>query len=150
MRLRTTGLIKIDPITGKNKNVGNNADFARGIGTDLATQVSTAVLLTNAEVWVTTSGFVWSPPHRTFSRAVTIVNLSNAPIVGPFQLVFTTITPSGVTLKNSSGIFGGFPYLTIPNLPNLPVGGTASIPVAFSAAPAAGVTFVVAVYTGSF
>ena len=149
---RNTGLIKIDPITGKQKNVGNNADppDKRGIGTDLAIPVSTARLMTNTEIWVTTSGFVWSRPAKTFSGTVTIVNLSNLPIVGPFQIVFNALAPSGVTLKNPSGNFGGSPYLTIPSLPTLAAGQTASIPVAFNSKDPGGVTFVVAVYIGSF
>ena len=140
---RNTGLIKIDPITGKQKNIGNNASppDSRGIGTDLAIQVSTVVPLTDSEIWVTTSGFVFSRPQKTFSGKVTIVNLGNAPIAGPFQIVFTSLAPSGVTLKNASGVFGGSPYLTVPNLPSLSAGGTASIPVSFGSTSPAGVTF---------
>ncbi len=149
---RNTGLIKIDPITGKQRNVGNNArpPDSRGIGTDLAIQVSTVVPLTDSEIWVTTSGFVFSRPQKTFSGKVTIVNLGNAPITGPFQIVFTSLAPSGVTLKNASGVFGGSPYLTVPNLPSLSAGGTASIPVSFGSTSPAGVTFKIKVYTGSF
>jgi hypothetical protein len=52
-------------------------------------------------------------PHQTRGRLL-VRNRTNVAIAGPVQVVFELL-PSGVTVQNASGSFGGFPYITLKN-----------------------------------
>ena len=81
------------------------------------------------------------------SATVTITNVSDSTIDGPFQIVFDSLT-SGVTLTDAAGTFGGWSYLTVPNLVSLASGQSASMIVQFTNPQSETVTFTPLVYSG--
>jgi len=84
-----------------------------------------------------------------FVGTMTITNVSENTITGPFQIVLDSLT-TGITLSNSTGSFGGWPYLTIQNVTSLEPGQSATVNVRFSN-PTYGMTdFNPVVYSGSF
>jgi len=66
----------------------------------------------SSQVAVTASGLSYSRVSQTFNGTVTITNISDSTINGPFQLVFMAL-PSGVMLTNASDMFYGNPFLTV-------------------------------------
>lgn len=63
-------------------------------------------------VAVTTSGFLYSRMTKTYTGTVIIRNGAE-PAPGPLSLQFSGL-PNGVTLVNKTGMFQGYPYLTVP------------------------------------
>jgi hypothetical protein len=108
---------------------------------------STQTLLRGDQVSVTASGLAYSRVTQTFSGFVTLTNLTDNPISGPFQLVFTFLD-SSVTLTNATGTFGGFPFLTVTN--DLPPGQPVTVSVRFSNPANTEINFSPIVYEGSF
>jgi len=55
-------------------------------------------------VTVARSGLVYNRTTNTFDSLLTITNSSTSILTGPLILVITQITPSSVTLSNSTGL----------------------------------------------
>ncbi len=109
---------------------------------------STAVVLPPSEVATTASGLVYSRVSHAFNGTVTITNISNSPISGPFSILFTGLT-SGVTLANATGNFSGSPYLTVPTVASLAPGQSAAVGVQFDNPSFGTINFTPVVYSGS-
>jgi hypothetical protein len=101
-----------------------------------------------AQVSVTASGLAFSRVSQTFSGTVTVKNVSNSPVNGPFQIVFTSLT-SGVTIANATSNFAGIPYLAVPALTSLSPGQSATVSVQFKNPSNATINFTPVVYSGS-
>ena len=110
---------------------------------------SASTLLPPEQVSVVASGLVYSRLSQTFNGTVTITNVSNTTIAGPFQLVFNSLTP-GVTVANPSGSFGGWSFLTVPATGTLAPGEAATLNVQFKNALNAPIAFTAIPYSGSF
>jgi hypothetical protein len=106
-------------------------------------------LLTGQQITTTASGLAYSRATQTFAGTVTITNISNGIIEGPLQIVFNSL-PSGVTLTNATGSFGGFSYITVAGLSSLGPSNSASVTVQFKNPSLAKINFVPLVYTGGF
>lgn len=102
---------------------------------------SVPMLLSGAQISVTVSALT------TSSAVVTITNISDAAVDGPFQIVFDSLT-SGVTLANSSGSFGGWSYISAPGVESLAPGQSSSVAIQFTNPQNQTVTFVPIVYSG--
>lgn len=101
------------------------------------------------QISTTGSGLAYSRVSKMFVGTMTITNVSENTITGPFQIVLDSLT-TGITLSNSTGSFGGWPYLTIQNVTSLEPGQSATVNVRFSN-PTYGMTdFNPVVYSGSF
>ncbi len=103
--------------------------------------------LASTQVTVTASGLAYSRATRAFTGTVTITNVSGQDIAGPLELALDFVT-TGVTVNGSSGTFGGFPFITLPN--TLAAGASTTVPVSFSNPSGATVNFSPVVYSGSF
>jgi hypothetical protein len=98
---------------------------------------------------------------ETAEGEITIKNISHNTITGPFQIVLTELT-ARVILTNASGSFGGWSYITVPNVGSLEPGQSATVDVEFGQAPKPmdespecidgqiDFTFTSVVYSGSF
>jgi hypothetical protein len=119
-------------------------------GNTVASQSSQpSTLLPGYQVTVLASGLTYSRLTQTFSATLSIVNLTNAAISGPFQIVLDSLTP-GVTLANASGTFGGWPYITVPATASLAAGQAATVNVVFKNPSNAIINFAPVSYSGSF
>jgi hypothetical protein len=98
---------------------------------------------------VTSSGFIYSRVTQTFNSVLTLTNVSGGAISGPFQVVLDSLTP-GVTALNTSGSFGGWSFITIPNATALAPGQSAKLTVQFANSGTAPITFSPLPYSGSF
>lgn len=105
-------------------------------------------LLDTSLVNTTTSGLLFSRSNQTFSGSATITNISDSPINGPFQIVLVSL-PAGVTLDNATNTFGGFPYITLPNLNSLAPGQSSTVILQFKNPSFATITFSPLIYSGS-
>lgn len=99
------------------------------------------MLLDGTQISVTVSALT------TTSAVVTITNISNVAVDGPFQIVLDSLT-SGVILANSSGSFGGWSYISVPSIESLAPGQSSSVAVQFTNPQNQTVTFVPIVYSG--
>jgi hypothetical protein len=114
----------------------------------LGTTVVGATLLTGTQISPTASGLAYSRVSQTFNGTVTITNISSSSISGPFEIVLSSLT-AGVTLKNASSSFGGFPYLTVPTVSSLAPGQSATVSVQFENPSNATINFTPLTYSGS-
>jgi hypothetical protein len=110
---------------------------------------STLTFLGGTQISTTGSGLAYSRVSKTFTGTLTIKNISNNAINGPFQIVLTSM-PSGVTLVNATGTTGGFPYITIPTASSLEPGQSASVNIQISNPAGVLINSVPLVYSGSF
>jgi hypothetical protein len=101
-----------------------------------------------AQITTTASGLAYSRVTQTFNGTVTIRNVSSAPISGPFQIVFTSLT-AGVTLADATGTFAGNPFITVPLSGGLGPGQSTSVAVQFRNPANAAINFTPVVYSGS-
>jgi hypothetical protein len=108
----------------------------------------TPVVLPPSEVTTTASGLAYSRVSDTFNGAVTITNISGSPISGPFSILFTSLT-AGVTLANAAGQFSGSSFLTVPSIPNLAAGQSASVSVEFRNPSFGMINFTPVIYSGN-
>ena len=106
-------------------------------------------LLTAQQVAVTASGLAYSRLTKTFAGTVTLKNLSNSPLAGPFQIVLLGLS-SGAALTNATGSFGGVPFLTVPGESTLLAGDSVTVAVRFSNPSMAPIKFSPASYVGGF
>jgi hypothetical protein len=105
------------------------------------------ILLNATQVAVTASGLTYSRVTKRFSGTLTLTNETTSAITGPLQLVFTFL-PSAAAINEPTGMFGGFPYVTVTG--NLAAGKSTSITVEFSDPSNASINFIPTIYTGSF
>ena len=141
-------ITKFNDTTGYQfpKGVGVAAINGVSVG---GTTVSTTTLLEKGQAAVTATGLAYSRVTQTFDGSVTLTNTSASTIVGPFQIVFDSLT-SGVTLVNSGTTFGGWPYLSLTTAGNLAPGAGASVIVQFSDPSNLTTNFSPIPYAGSF
>jgi hypothetical protein len=111
-------------------------------------QSQSQTLLDGSMVSTIASGLAFSRSSQTFNGAVTLTNISDSPISGPFQLVLTSL-PAGVTLHGTTRSFGGFPYVTAPNVNSLSPGQSTTVILQFNNPSLATITFAPMVYSGS-
>lgn len=132
---------------------------------------SSLTLLARAQISVTASGLAYSRVSQTFKGTVTITNVSARPINGPFHVFIKSPaamrtadsaaggTPAGgssaqhkpvpATLANATGNFGGFSYVTVPNVGSLTPGQSATANVHFRNPSNAAINFTPVIYSGS-
>jgi len=108
-----------------------------------------SALFTGTQISATASGLAYSRLTKTFNGTLTIKNISNSPVNGPFQIVFNSLTV-GVTLANATGSFGGFSYLLVPSVGSLAPGQPATVNVQFSNPLNKTINFMPLTYSGSF
>jgi hypothetical protein len=141
-------------ITITSVNQVTNYEFPRSLGitsingTAINSQAPTQILLGGNEIQPTTSGLAYSRLARTFNGTITITNISNNPIDGPFHIVLTSLTP-GVVLTNATGSFGGFPYLTVMGVSDLAAGQAAAANIQFSNPSFGAISFIPITYSGA-
>jgi hypothetical protein len=129
--------------------------FPKGIGVigingaAISPPTSSLALLAAGQIATTASGLVYSRVTQTFNATVNITNTSGSSISGPFQIVFDSLT-AGVTVVNATGTFGGWPFVTVPNVSSLAPGQSASVAVQFRDPTNAPISFSPVPYTGSF
>lgn len=112
-----------------------------------------AIMLTGTQVSVTISRFVqpyWWLPYE-YSGHLTITNQSSSSIAGPFQVLLDSLYPPYyVLLINETGTFGGWPYVTIPNLTTLNPGQSVNVNLQFyNLSPNYPIQFIPIIYSGS-
>jgi len=102
----------------------------------LGTPVTPPVLLAGSQVRSRASESEYET--GVCASHLVITNVSGAPIVGPFQIVFLNLK-SDVVLQNAlngSGqmnMFGGFPFITVPDVSSMAAGESTRISLQFSA-----------------
>jgi hypothetical protein len=111
--------------------------------------LTSAILLSGSQISTTASGPVYNRGSKLFYETLTITNDSENTITGAFQIVLDSLQ-SNITLVNASGIFGGWPYITVPNVSNLEPGQSASVIVEFSNPTYELINVNPMVYSGSF
>lgn len=100
-------------------------------------------------VTTTASGLSYSRVSKTFNGTVTVTNNGTDPVFGPFELVFSSL-PSGVSVVNASGTYGGSQYLTVPYVVTLAPGQSTTVSVQFSDPSMTSINFTPTFYSGSF
>jgi hypothetical protein len=142
-------------VTVTNVNEITTYQFPKGLtvvginGVSVTPPASTSMLLGAGQVATTASGLAYSRASRTFSGTVTITNVSNGTLVGPFQIVLDSLTP-GVTLTNATGTFGGWSYITVPSVGSLAPGQSASADIRFRDPSNVTINFLPVPYSGGF
>lgn len=101
-----------------------------------------------SSISTTASGLAYSRVTQTFHGTVTIKNTGVSTVNGPFQIVFSSLTP-GVTLTNATDSFQGSPFLTVPGITSLAPGQSATIAVQFGTPSPAQINFKPVTYAGS-
>ena len=111
--------------------------------------VSPPTLLTGSQVSVTASKQTYDRASDTINTTVTITNISDSAITGPFQIVLDSQSMCG-TLANGTGSFGGWPYITVPEVESLDPSQSAAVALQFSLGPCVPIRFTPLTYAGSF
>ncbi len=104
----------------------------------------------SSQVTITRSGLVLDRATDTFNSVVTIANISSAVLNGPLELVISNISPSTVTLANSTGQSpSGSPFITVsvPADGLLPGASIANVLLKFSNPGRAAFTFTASLST---
>lgn len=122
----------------------STSHYSYGIGSAAKSQT----LLDGSMVRTITSGLTFSRSNQNFNGSATITNIGSTPLAGPFHLVLVSL-PAGVNLQNSTGIFGSFPYITLPDIMSLTPGQSATAIIQFKNPAFATITFAPMVYAGS-
>jgi len=119
-----------------------------GTGSVTITSVNGVSLspLASTAISTTASGLAYSRTSQTFNGTVTIRNISSAAISGPFQVVFVSL-PTGVTVANSDGSYGG--PLKTAAVANLSPSQSATVSVQFKNPSNAIISFTPVIYSGS-
>jgi len=115
----------------------------------LNTQVAQATPVPSDEISVRASGLAYSRVSQTFNGNVTIQNVSNGTISGPFEVVFTGL-PSSVSMVNSTGTYNGSPYLIVPFATSLAPGQSVTMNVQFMNPNNVTINLTPVVYSGGF
>ena len=142
--IRSTG--PIDPGSGS----GGITITASSETTNYQSGTSTPpILLYGNQISVSGTGLAYSRVTKTFTGTTTITNISDSTITGPFQIVLDSM-PTGVTLVNATGSFGGWPYITFPSLTGLDPGQSATVNLRISNPAGVLINSIPMVYSGSF
>lgn len=126
-----------------NAAYGGDTDFQTSSNTLSQIIAGSAIPI---QLGIQGSGFVYSRATGLFTTTLTITN-GNAQAVGPVQVLFTGLPPE-VTVANSSGLYNGSPYLTVPGTLN--PGQSVSFLVQFADPRLASITYAVNFYSGVF
>jgi hypothetical protein len=132
-------------------NGPQNFTLIKGTGGITITSINGVQLPTvipDEQVATAASGLAFSRVTQTFNGTVTLTNISNAPLNGPFQLLLTGL-PADVTLANATGNLSGTPYLTVPNLGTLAPNQSITVGVQFKNPSNAVINLTPAIYSGS-
>lgn len=106
------------------------------------TMIPASVIETSA------SGLAYSRVARTFNGTLTLTNVSSAPVMGPLQVAFSSLT-SGVTLADATGSYSNHPYITVSVGSSLSPGQSVTINIQFSDPSNAIINFTPVIYSGS-
>jgi hypothetical protein len=110
---------------------------------------SRLTLLEGNRVSTTSSVLAYNASSHTYDGMLTIKNVGSGKIVGPFRIVFDSLT-SGVTLTNSTSTFSCWPSVTALDVDSLEPGRSASVNLRFSNPKNETIKYVPLVYSGSF
>ena len=99
------------------------------------------------QVKMVQSGLGYNRATRLFNGTITITNNGAQTIAAPIQVVLNGLT-SGITLANSTGSFGGSPYVTSNT--NLASGQSVAVPVQYSNPGNLASNLIVKIYSGAF
>ncbi len=91
--------------------------------------------------------FTYQSLYNTYNGTVTVTNTSSSRIIGPLNLVISSL-PSGVSVVNATGAYNGKPILGFPYVYTLAPGDSASVNVALSNPNQASIQFNANLYTG--
>jgi N-acetylneuraminic acid mutarotase len=106
------------------------------------------VLTPEVMIAVTASGLAYSRVSQTYVGAVTLKNTGSGSVSGPFQILFTGLTPN-VTLVNATGTILGNPYITVSAPASLAPGQSVVVNVQFKDPSGATIHFTPQVTEGS-
>lgn len=100
-----------------------------------------------SSVSIVASGLGFNRATQLYTGTITIKNTSAAALSGPLQVFFNDL-PSGLTLANATGYQGGLiPYITSSG--TIQPNATISVPVQFRVQGATGISYHIAVYSGT-
>jgi hypothetical protein len=114
----------------------------------LAAVQAGGMLIPPSQVVTTASGLAYSRVTKTFNGTLTVKNVSEKPINGPLQVLFTDMSTDS-TLLDATGTLAGTPYLTL-QVASLAPGQSLTIAIRFQNASMSSINFTPAVYSGSF
>ncbi|MGD0630845.1 MAG: choice-of-anchor D domain-containing protein, partial [Terracidiphilus sp.] len=106
------------------------------------------VLKPEVTIAVAASGLAYSRVSQTYVGAVTLKNTGSGSTEGPFQILFTGLTPN-VTLVNATGTILGNPYITVSAPASLAPGQSVVVNVQFKDPSGAAIHFTPQVTEGS-
>jgi hypothetical protein len=135
-------------------NVGSVATYqmlyssSPGTVPQLTLMASSPGTLPSSQVSATATGLAYSRVSQTFNGTVTIKNIGDSTVTGPFQMVCTSLT-AGVTLANATNTFAGIPYISVPAATSLSPGQSATVSVQFKNPANAVINFTPVIYSGS-
>jgi len=101
--------------------------------------------LSSNQVTTAISALVYNQANKTYNGTVTVKNISNTALAGPFHIVFNGLNNT-VQLQNATGIYSGAPYITMPTVTSLASGQSTTINVVFSGPANTAVQFTPIVY----
>lgn len=104
-------------------------------------------LLEGRSVSTASSPLAHNGTSHTYDGILTIKDVSSSRIAGPFLVVFDSLT-EGVTLTDSTGSFGCWPYLAVPGVDSLKPGHSASVNLHFSNPKNETIKYVPLIYYG--
>lgn len=104
-------------------------------------------LVPPGELRVTASPLTYAPQTRTFNGTITVQNVSNESIIGPFEIFFAGLTRSA-TLINASGAVQGTFFIKVPSVSALAPSQSAVVDVQFANSSSAPITFKPVIYSG--
>ena len=91
-------------------------------------QLPPLTLLTKTQVSTVLLGLARNLEAKNYLDVLTIRNVSGKDIKGPIQVLISGL-PKGVTVFKASGYFGNNPYVTIPEVTDLPSGAVLILPL---------------------
>jgi len=100
-----------------------------------------------ASLKTVTSGLVFNRVTNRSSGTVQLTNTSAAPLSGPLQLEFQSLT-SGVSLFNATGTHNGSSFITVPA--GLAAGASVSVPLQFTNPSKGAISYTLKVFSGNF
>jgi len=113
--------------------VGFGTYFDQASGTTRTSNYAVDIkipVLVSGQLSITQNGFTRNRVTNLWTATLTVTNTSPNPIEGPTQVVLTNLS-KGVEMTNSTGTFGGWPYITVSAAALAP-GASASTPIVFS------------------
>lgn len=93
------------------------------------------------------SGLVFNRTTQTFNGSLKLTNTSLTSVQGPYQIQISGL-PTGVTLKNATGMHNGTPYITMSTA--IAAGQSASVALSFSNPNKVNISYTVKIASGNF